>query len=408
MSKNFRIVLYCVLFALNLYSLTCDHYIIWSLSLIAIIVIGIIYIIQYIKKKKRSNETSNSNNQTNSSKNIATQSTNNTNNTYINFNSSDKDTTVTVTIPNHNSVVEKDENRKVNRFKNHSTESDTNNDYFDKRENEIQNISISSKKKFDIESTTKLSDIKSHNKLFYEKCYNEFNQELSNIPHTHFDTNGLKQPRYLIRDMQEIKFYNITKRTNVNNLFPLIVLDVETTGLRPAQCDIIEFSAIKYESDLKAPTSCMTTLLKSKKPLPEDVIKITHITDEMIADKPYFYQIRNSVNDYINGCNIVGHNTMFDLKFLYVNGINIDQKVKYYDTLKIAKTTLKRAKTVYKAWAGGYVLDDNDDSNFDVVDYKLDTLCEYYNIFRDNSHRSLSDCLATAKLLNELIEEKLL
>ncbi len=348
MSKKVKVILFFALLVINFYSLTCSHYIIWSLSLIALIAISIVYIIQYIKSKKASKKMHDSNEQSNSNKNVATQSTNNTNNTYINFNMSDKDTTVTVNVPNHNLHEEKDKRR-----------------------------------------------------------YNKFNLELSNIPRTHFDTNGLKQPRHLIRDMQEIKFQNITKRTNINNLFPLIVLDVETTGLRPAQCDIIEFSAIKYEADLKTPTSCMTTLLKSKKPLPKDVIKITHITDEMITDKPYFYQIRDSVNNYINGCNIVGHNTLFDLKFLYVNGINIDPKVKYYDTLKIAKTTLKKAKTVYKAWAGGYVLDDNDDSDFDVVNFKLDTLCEYYNIFRDNSHRSLSDCLATAKLLNELIEEKL-
>lgn len=228
---------------------------------------------------------------------------------------------------------------------------------------------------------------------YLEKRYAEFNKELASIPQVKFNTDGVKEKKSLIRDMQEINFYKITKRSNIDKLFPLIVLDVETTGLRAAQCDIIEFSAIKYDTDLNSPTSCLTTLLKSKKELPDEVIKLTNITDEMINDKPYFYQIKDSVNEYIKDCTIVGHNLLFDLKFLYVNGITLNNNVKYIDTLEIAKTILKNP---YKSR-----------DNYDVDDYKLTTLCKYYNIHRDNAHRSLSDCLVTAKLLNELIEEKM-
>lgn len=228
---------------------------------------------------------------------------------------------------------------------------------------------------------------------YLKKQYNIFNDELSNIPHIEFQTDGVKTPKRLLRDMPVISFYNITKRTNIDSLSPLVVLDVETTGLRAAQCDIIEFSAIKYETNLNEPTSCLTTLLKSKKPLPDDITKITNITDEMIGNSPYFYQIKNSVNEYIKDCTIVGHNLLFDLKFLYVNDIILSDKVKYIDTLELAKTILKNP---YKS-----------NYDYDVDDYRLTTLCEYYNIYRDNAHRSLSDCLATAKLLNELIEEKI-
>lgn len=251
------------------------------------------------------------------------------------------------------------------------------------------------------------NNIKSKNELFYEKHCTEFNNELASIPRIEFNTDGIKEKKHLIRDMQEISFSRITKRTNIDKFLPLVVIDVETTGLRAAQCDIIEFSAIKYETDLNTPSSCLTTLLKSKKPIPEEASKKNNITDEMIADKPYFYQIKDSVNKYIEGCTIVGHNVLFDLKFLYVNGIVLSDKIKYLDTLEIAQKTLK--KKSYKYYSDKDLYKDYDDMQKDwyaVENYKLDTLCDHYNIIRDNAHRSLSDCLATAKLLNELIEEK--
>lgn len=240
--------------------------------------------------------------------------------------------------------------------------------------------------------------------LFLKNAHEKFNTELNSIPQIEIQLSDEKTKRHYLKDFEEVEFKKITKATNIEKLLPFVVIDVETTGLSAGSCEIIEFSAIKYETDINTPTACMTTLLKSKKPIPEKVIEITNITDEMIADKPYFYQIKDSVNEFIKGCNIVGQNTLFDLKFLYVNGADLNYSVKYYDTLQIAKSTLKGAKRQYRAMYGGYVPDY--DSEYDVVDFKLDTLCEFFNIYREDSHRSLSDCYATAKLFSELIDYK--
>ena len=55
---------------------------------------------------------------------------------------------------------------------------------------------------------------------------------------------------------------------------------------------------------------------------------------------------------------------------------------------------------------GEYVINDNYD--YDVEDYKLTTLCDYYEI-RDNSfaHRALSDALATGLLFKNLAKDKI-
>jgi DNA polymerase III epsilon subunit-like protein len=53
-----------------------------------------------------------------------------------------------------------------------------------------------------------------------------------------------------------------------------------------------------------------------------------------------------------------------------------------------------------------YVINDNYD--YDVEDYKLTTLCDYYQI-RDNSfaHRALSDAFATGLLFKCLAQDKI-
>ena len=233
---------------------------------------------------------------------------------------------------------------------------------------------------------------KARRRVYLQSQYDKFNAELNSIPKAEISISGEKRKKNSLAELDEFTFSKITKATKIEKLFPLVVVDVETTGLNKRNCDIIEFSAIKYESNLNEPTSCISTLVNINKPIPEEITKLTGITGDMISDKPYFYEIANSIQDYIKGCNLVGHNLEFDLKFLYVNGIELNEKRRLFDTLEIAKTTLK---VEYKH-----------PNNWDVWDYKLDTLCDYYNINRNSAHRSLSDCLATAKLFSEFIDEK--
>ena len=202
--------------------------------------------------------------------------------------------------------------------------------------------------------------------------------------------------------MPEVKFTNITRRTVIEKLFPLVVIDIETTGFTPRGNDIIEVSAIKFDVGF-SPVSCYTTLLKSRSPIPAPATNVNHITDDMVSDKPFFGDIAQSFSSYISDCNIVGHNLPFDLKFLYACGASIPENVRYYDTYRLAKLTLTSRRS--KKWdndIGARV----DVEDYDVEDYKLDTLCEHYGIYRDTSHRSLSDCLATAMLFEHLIEDK--
>lgn len=255
----------------------------------------------------------------------------------------------------------------------------------------------------DEELKKKLEEDREREARFVANKKAEFSAALSAIPHSEITVSDILVKKQALADMPELKARNITRATRLETLFPLVVVDIETTGLNKRASEIVEVSAIKY-TDGFVPVSCFTTLIKPKKPIPAEVSAINHITDEMVADAPAFPTIAASFSEYIRGCNIAGHNLMdFDLPMLFINGVQLSEKAKCFDTLALAKLTLAAAgKQQYDHHSGKYV----ENEEYDVCDYKLDTICKYYQIYRSDAHRSLSDCYATGLILDKLIEDK--
>lgn len=229
-----------------------------------------------------------------------------------------------------------------------------------------------------------------------------FLAEIDEIPAAEITLASEKYPKRTLRDMPEIKFTNITKRTNPLSLSEFVVVDVETTGI-PANSKIIELSAVRFED--WQPVEKFSTLIDPERPIPTEATSVNHITDDMVKGMPKIWEVMPAFQSFVGESSVVGHNLSFDLKFLHVYGFDFDSsKRRYYDTLTLAKSTLKRAKY----HSGGYGYDDDDYSdNYDVLDYKLETLCNYYRIHYSNAHRACSDCLVTGKLLKELAENKM-
>ncbi len=93
-----------------------------------------------------------------------------------------------------------------------------------------------------------------------------------------------------------------------------IVLDVETTGLRPFRQRVIELCALKIRDGVVIDT--LTTLLNPEKRLPRFITELTGITDEMVQHAPRFPSIADSLLKFIGERLIVGHNVRFDLSFV--------------------------------------------------------------------------------------------
>lgn len=207
-----------------------------------------------------------------------------------------------------------------------------------------------------------------------------------------------------IKNIPEIKFTNITKKTIADRISDYIVIDIETTGLQVGSCEIIEVAAIKFNDFI--PTECFTTLLKPKKPIPDEATTVNGITNEMVSNKPFFNEIVDSLSNFIGDYNLVGHNLYFDLKFLYKNGYDFTvAKRKYFDTLELSKKVFKK-------------IDDSHYSNLNsnninkylaelkkVDNYKLGTLCKHVGIPDLKLHRALNDSLETGILFKILVNE---
>ena len=210
-------------------------------------------------------------------------------------------------------------------------------------------------------------------------------------------------PIILSKDQTPVTYSSITKKTPRDRLGNFVVVDVETTGLRPSSCEIIDIAAIKFRNF--EPVEKFCTLLSPKKSIPEETIKIHHITDEMVAGQPRFQQIAQSLLMFIGEDNIVGHNLPFDLSFIIRYGADVTKKErKYYDTLQIAQKTVKKQKYKWDKDIYGYVVNDN---CLGVDNYKLGTLCQWYGIMNPASHRAEGDALATGLLFKKLSDDRM-
>ena len=120
-----------------------------------------------------------------------------------------------------------------------------------------------------------------------------------------------------------------------------------------------------------------------KESVAAEIVKLTGITDDMLADAPKIAEVIPDFYKFCDGCLLVAHNAPFDSKFVRYygeeEGYMFEQKV--YDTVSIAQSFLY------------------------LSNYKLNTLADHYGI-TFNHHRAADDALATAKIFIEMIKAK--
>jgi DNA polymerase-3 subunit epsilon len=173
---------------------------------------------------------------------------------------------------------------------------------------------------------------------------------------------------------------------NVNGSTPSFnaaIIDLETMGLDPLSDEIIEIGILWFSFNSNGISSIAHTyneLQDPKRPIPEEITKITGITDADVKDRQIDWQ---SIHQYLAQTHlIICHNSKFDRNFLECQTPdNIQQLIK----------TMPFACTIHDInWSErGF-----ESSKLDYLNFKL-------GYFYDG-HRALNDCYATFNLLAQV------
>ena len=96
---------------------------------------------------------------------------------------------------------------------------------------------------------------------------------------------------------------------------PLVVFDIESTGVSPRTDRIIELAAIKVQVDGTEESKCW--LLNPSVHIPEETTAIHGISDEDVKDCPTFAEKSREIFAFFEGCDLSGFNAdRFDIPCL--------------------------------------------------------------------------------------------
>ena len=126
-----------------------------------------------------------------------------------------------------------------------------------------------------------------------------------------------------------------------------------------------------------------STFVNPEKPIPQRVVEVTNITDDMVKDAPKIEEILPKVIEFVGDSVLVAHNADFDIGFLKYNCTLLGLKLgnTYLDTLRLAKDLFPQYKK-----------------------YKLGIIAENLGIKVDVAHRALDDVDTTVKVLNVMFD----
>lgn len=201
----------------------------------------------------------------------------------------------------------------------------------------------------------------------------------------------------------------------------VVFFDTETTGLDANTCQIIELAAIRIEQGDRGNLRMATSLdefirLPEGEKLPEQIAKLTGITDEMLVEKgldeeDVVLDFETLLDDTAGPVLLAAHNAQFDLLFTQAMAGRYDRPcaellahADYLDTLTVYKDRrpyphkLADAITAYKLEdkvRNSHRALDDVEALFEVckaMDDERADLLEYVNIFGYNPKYGVGGC----------------
>lgn len=169
-------------------------------------------------------------------------------------------------------------------------------------------------------------------------------------------------------------------KNDISNL-PFVILDLETTGIDPFRSEITEIAIITAGS---LNEEMFHTLINPQILIPEEITRITGITNEMVQDKPKIYDVLPLVEAIISNAIFVSHNVMFDLAFFDVafqKYLGKKLNSPYMCTLELSRRLLK------------------------LPSHNLSNLAQHFGIKLECAHRALYDTIALKEIFIILLSK---
>ncbi len=109
--------------------------------------------------------------------------------------------------------------------------------------------------------------------------------------------------------------YEEKRKMKINLTKPLIVFDLETTGLDLVKDRIIQISYIKVHPN--GTEERANLFVNPEKEIPAEVVALTGISNDDVKDQPTFKELAPKLNEKFQGCDFAGFNSNhFDVPML--------------------------------------------------------------------------------------------
>ncbi len=153
--------------------------------------------------------------------------------------------------------------------------------------------------------------------------------------------------------------------------YPVVFVDIETTGGSYRNSRVLEVAAIRYENGEVTRQYC--TLINPETYIPASITQLTGIRDSDVQDAPTFSDIADELADIMDGAVFIAHNVRFDYTFLKhefgMLGMDFSPKL---------LCTVRLSRALYRSEKG----------------HSLAKLIERHNIPVLERHRALDDAAA--------------
>lgn len=162
-----------------------------------------------------------------------------------------------------------------------------------------------------------------------------------------------------------------------------VVIDLETTGLKPDPAAITEIAAIRVKNGRVEEE--FATLVNPGRRVPAAITRLTGITDDMLRDQPPIEVAFSRLHTFLGSGVIVAHNADFDLSFL-----NFDaRRLLSAPLLNPSLCTLRLARRLLSG----------------LRSRSLDAVAASLGVSNFDRHRALGDARITAEVFLILLEK---